>query len=257
MNTAAETGARPVTIAVLTYRREHLLRALADSLVAELAAVPGLPPASEILIVDNDPGASAQAIAQGVDGVRYVHEATPGIAAARQRTLEEVPSTHLLAFIDDDEIPVPGWLGLLLDAWETHGRPAGVAGRVVPRFEAEPDPFVVDGKFFERTLVPTGTLVQATGAGNLLLDLEQVTRLGLRFDLGLGLRGGEDTLFTRQLTARGGRLIRCREAEALDLVPRERATRRWVLQRAFSHAGLGTGAVRVGEICTSSVTLSL
>lgn len=231
---------RPVTIAVLTFRRERLLPDLVERLTQELASAAPLPEGSGILVVDNDPEASARAVVGELPGVRYAHEAIPGIAAARQRTLDEVPPHHLLVFIDDDEVPVLGWLGLLLDAWATHGRPAGVAGRVVPRFEAVPEPFVVDGRFFERTLAPTGTEVPAAGAGNLLLDLEQIHRLGLRFDPSLGLRGGEDTLFTRQLTARGGRLIRCREAEAFDLVPAARSTKRWVLRRAFSQAGATT-----------------
>ncbi len=240
MSTHETQPTRPVTIVVLTFRREYLLPALIEQLRNELAAAEPLPEHSGVLVVDNDPDGSAGAVVAQMHGVRYAHEAYPGIAAARQRALDEVPTHHLMVFIDDDESPVPGWLGLLLDAWAVHGHPAGVAGRVVPRFESEPDPFVIDGRFFERTLAPTGTEVLAAGAGNLLLDLEQVHGLGLTFDRRLGLRGGEDTLFTRQLTARGGRLIRCREAEAFDLVPPERATRAWVLRRAFSQAGATT-----------------
>lgn len=228
---------RPVTIAVLTFRREGLLPGLVGALRRQLATIPGLPEGSGILVVDNDPQASARTVVLALDGVRYSHEPHPGIAAARQRALDDVPQNHLLVFIDDDELPADDWLRLLTGAWLEHGRPAGVAGRVVPRFEVEPDPWVVEGAFFVRTEVPTGTPVHAAGAGNLLLDLEQVTSLRLSFDPRLGLRGGEDTLFTTLLTRRGGRLIRCREAEAFDLIPAARATRRWVLRRAFSQGG--------------------
>jgi hypothetical protein len=73
--------------------------------------------------------------------------------------------------------------------------------------------------------------VAGAGAGNLLLDLQTVRRLGLRFDPRFGLTGGEDTLFTRQLTAAGGVIRWCERAVATEPVPPERATRAWVLQR--------------------------
>lgn len=224
-----------VTVAVLTFRRESLLPALLTSLIQQLDD-PGLSPASRIMVVDNDPDCSARAVvAAAGDRVDYVHEATPGIAAARQRALQATPVDHLLAFIDDDEIPNPDWLSLLVDTWRTFDQPAGVAGRVVPRYEVAPDPWIAAGAFFVRRSLATGTAVQAAGAGNLLLDLRQVHDLGLSFDVTLGMRGGEDTLFTRQLTSRGGRLLWCEEAQASDLVPAARATRRWVLARGYSH----------------------
>lgn len=228
---------RPVVIGVLTYRRPDLLASLLPVLGKQLADM-GTPPAgSTVLVVDNDPDASARGVCSGLAGVTYAHEPTPGIAAARQRAIEASPSDALLVFIDDDETPAAAWLLHLVSTWLHHGRPAGVAGRVVPAYQADPDPWIVAGGFFVRRSLPTGTRVQAAGAGNLLLDLAQVAELGLSFDATLGLRGGEDTLFTRQLTHRGGILLWCEEAQASDIVPEDRANRRWVLQRAFSHAG--------------------
>jgi hypothetical protein len=75
------------------------------------------------------------------------------------------------------------------------------------------------------------------GAGNLLLDLSQVRRLGLRFDARFGLTGGEDTLFTHQLIAAGGEIRWCDEAVAVESIPADRLTRAWVLTRSFRSAG--------------------
>lgn len=224
---------RPITVAVLTFRREVLLGSLLTALTQQLKATEPAP-GSRVLVVDNDPNRSAEQIAQGTGAV-YAPEPTPGIAAARQRALDETPTSHLLAFIDDDELPHLDWLTRLVQTWLDYGRPAGVAGRVIPRYEAPPSEWIKAGGFFVRRSLPTGTRVDAAGAGNLLLDMAQVNALELSFDVNLGMRGGEDTLFTRQLTHRGGAIVWCEEAQAEDLVPADRANRRWVLRRGFSH----------------------
>jgi hypothetical protein len=69
-----------------------------------------------------------------------------------------------------------------------------------------------------------------------LLDVRVVRSLGLRFDEGLGLTGGEDTLFTHQLVRLGEQIRWCAEAEAIELTPAERLTRRWARQRSFRSA---------------------
>ena len=49
--------------------------------------------------------------------MRYVHEPAPGISAGRNRALDEAGDADLLSFIDDDEVPRPGWLSALIDTW--------------------------------------------------------------------------------------------------------------------------------------------
>jgi Glycosyl transferase family 2 len=223
-----------VTVAVLTYRRAD---DLAAALPLVLAQAGELDPPAGVLVVDNDPDSGARELVTSLAGrqstaaVRYVHEPTPGIAAARNRALDEV-SSDLLVFIDDDERPVPGWLRSLVDTYLAT-RPAGVVGPVVSQFADEPDPWIVAGRFFERRRLPTGVSVQVAATNNLLLDQAQLRERGLRFDERFGLIGGSDGLLTRQLTCRGGRLVWCAEALVIDMVPRERLTRRWVLRRAF------------------------
>lgn len=226
-----------VVLAVLTYRRPGDLAAALPLLLAQAASVD--PPAA-VLVVDNDPDGGARGTVESFPGVRYAHEPTPGIAAGRNRALDEAKE-DLLVFIDDDERPSPGWLAALLGTYE-RTRPTGVVGPVVSEFAAEPDPWIVAGGFFERRRPATGTEVQVAATNNLLLDLAAVRALGLRFDERFGLTGGSDTLFTRQLVRRGGRLVWCAEAGVVDVVPVERLTRRWVLRRAF-RSGNGASVV--------------
>jgi len=218
-------------VAVLTYRRPDDLRAVLPHLVEQARL---LDPPAGVLVVDNDPdGGARDAVAPvpGVD-VRYVHEPAPGIAAARNRALDECADADLVVFIDDDERPVPAWLRLLVDTYLVD-RPEAVVGPVVSEYVHEPDAWVRAGRFFDRRRLRTGTVTDVAATNNLLLDVTRLRALGLRFDEAFGLSGGSDMLLTRQLAAAGGRLVWCDEAVVVDVVPPDRVTRTWVLARAF------------------------
>lgn len=227
--------ATAVVLAVLTYRRPDDLTQLLPLLDQQRADV-----AAEgrwtvrLLVVDNDPQGSAEAICagSGLAALRYVHEPVPGIAAARNRALSEAVVDDVLVFIDDDERPVPGWLRRMLTAFERTGR-VGVVGPVVSRFTVPPHPWILAGRFFERRRHRSGALVQVAATNNLLLDLRRVRAAGVAFDPAFGLSGGSDTLFVRRLVRAEGPLVWCDEAAVTDVVPAARCRRGWVVRRAF------------------------
>jgi glycosyltransferase involved in cell wall biosynthesis len=164
--------------------------------------------------------------------VRYVHEPQPGISAARNRALDEAASARVLVFIDDDERPRAGWLTAMVSTFEST-QAAAVQGVVIPQFERHPDAFMREGGFFIRARRTTGTELPVAATNNLLLDMERVRHWNLRFPTEFGLTGGEDTVFTRQIRRRGGRIVFCDEAVLDDLVPADRMTRQFVLDKAF------------------------
>lgn len=230
-------GTVRVTVAVPTYRRPDDLADLLPLLreqVLQVCSTPGSRYRADILVVDNDPEGSAAGIVAGRSGVRYVAEPTPGIAAVRNRALDESGDARVIAFIDDDERPADGWLAHLLGTWAATGA-AAVSGRVLAQYAGDLDPWIEAGRFFVRRALPTGSLVEVAATNNLLLDLDQVRRSGVRFESTLGLGGGEDSLFTRSLVRAGGRIIWCDESVVVDQVPLARMTRAWVLTRAWSH----------------------
>lgn len=237
---SSSTTLPTLTIAVLTFRRPDDLSAILPALVDQAASVSEQVTA-RVLVVDNDPAASARAAVEtaGADArhqdvqVDYVSETEPGIAVARNRALAESGKSDLLVFIDDDERPSATWLADLLALQRQHGA-AAVVGPVVSAFAHEPDPWITAGEFFVRRRLLTGTAVDVAATNNLLLDLSFIRREGLRFDAELAVHGGEDTLFTRQIVARGGLMLWCAEALVTDVVPPSRLTRRWVVLRAFS-----------------------
>jgi len=249
-----------LTIAIPTFRRpDDLKRAIGGVLkqVAEQAAREpsgGTVSDAEVLVIDNDAQCSGRkaALAAAADAgvavrasadeptagdmnVRYVVEERPGVAAVRNRALDETTERDLLIFIDDDEEPEPGWLAALVGLQASTGCQA-VAGPVIPVYEVEPEEWVRRGEFFVRKTWPTGTVRPVAASNCLLLDLGFVRRVGLRFDEAFGATGGEDTLFTRQLCAAGGVIRWCAEARVRDHVPASRLARPWILRRQRSHA---------------------
>lgn len=222
-----------LTVAIPTYLRPDSLATLLSKLAPRAAELPNRY-VVKVIVVDNDPQASCRAVVtEGTWGlpVYYFHEPTPGIAAARRRLLAEAVDQQLLVFIDDDEWPLPGWLAELVSTWETTGA-AAVLGRVETVLPKDVDPWVRAYGMFEQTKRTPGQRLPAAPTNNLLLDLTQVRKLGVNFDLRLGMRGGEDSLFTHQLVARGGSIVACPTSVVRDDLSSDRATREFSLRRA-------------------------
>lgn len=94
------------------------------------------PPPTSVLVIDNSAGdAETEAIARNA-GARYCVESALGLSRARNRGLREC-STDIVAFLDDDAIPDPDWLGLLVAAF-ADPRLAIAAGKVITP-ETNPD----------------------------------------------------------------------------------------------------------------------
>ncbi len=238
-------SANSLVVAIATYNRPA---ELAGTLPLVAAQVADLDLSARVLVVDNDAhGSAAQVVAAlGLANVSYVVEPVAGIAAARNRALDEARDAgdNLLVFIDDDECPRDGWLKGLVDEYRKT-RPAAVVGPVVSEFAGPVESWIEGGGFFERRRLPTGTEVGVFATNNLLLDMKQIAVHNLRFDERFGLTGGSDTLFSKQLSATGARMVWCDHAIVVDHVPLERMTRQWVLNRAMRY---GNSASRTAVV---------
>lgn len=220
-----------VVVAVATFLRPEDLARIMPELVAQIE---GLAFEAGVVVVDNDPAASARESVGGwLDrGVRYVHEPVPGIAAARNRALDEAADADVLVFVDDDELPRPGWLEALVRSW-LEWQCAAVAGPVLAQFVGPADDWVRACGVFDTAQRETGSVVAGAASNNLLLDLAQLRDHRLRFDHAFGISGGSDTRLIHQLVSQGGVVRWCAEAEVLDFIPPNRSTRGWVMRRTF------------------------
>ena len=261
-----------LTIAMLTYRRNDYLAQVIPELLAQADDVCDAQTTASVLIVDNDPQAGARAVveaaraalageqsqaaepsgaadpaaAAATSRLVYVHEPEPGIVAGRNRALSQARGSDALVFIDDDEIPAPGWLTALVSTWRSQGS-AAVTGPTPPAFEVDHSAWVTASGAFDSWEAADGAQVRSADTGNLLLDLAVVEGLGLRFDPRYGLTGGEDSLFTRQLTRAGGVIRFAAGAVVTKRVPAARARRTWVLERSL-RSGSSWARVRIDTV---------
>lgn len=220
-----------VVVAVVTYRRPDALRRLLTALPAVARPRP-----TRVLVVDNDPAGSARPVVEAAAtaglGIEYVVEPEPGIAAARNRALQESAGAEFCVFIDDDEVPGPGWLEHLLAAQADFDADL-VAGPVISEVEGGPG-WLVGGGFFDQERRRRGPGPFLASSANLLIRLSANDRIEAPpFDHRFGLTGGSDTLYSLKAQRAGLRMAWADDALVTEFFPAERANPRWLLRRAY------------------------
>lgn len=218
-----------VLIAIATYRRPDGLAALLASLEKASASR-----SFDTLVVDNDERGSAQPIAAASPlSLRYVSEPRPGIAAARNRGLDEIEAYDAIIFVDDDEYVTPGWLDVLVGRAETSS--AGVIiGPVTSTFPADAPKWVVNGGFIQRPVLADGATMTAGATNNTLMKVSAWKEAGApRFDESFSATGGSDAKIFSLLLARGVRIEYAAKAVVFEPVLPERMKLKWLVRRAY------------------------
>lgn len=245
-----------LSIVIPTFRRESRLVPLFRALEEQVATLE-LP--VEVVLVDNSPEGSAAGV-ERPGFLRYVHEPRPGVAQARNRGVAEARGTHVV-FLDDDELPAPGWLAAFAAA-AARGDLA-CFGAIEPAFESDPPPALrqpLERLFSRRLAAVSGADVSSLraylGSGNSMFAHALLSRMDPPFDIAFN-GGGEDVWLFRQLVDdHGVTLVWCPEALVREIVPASRVTMRFLRHRRFgdgqlrclieSGAGGARGAARVG-----------
>ena len=123
-----------ITIAICTYNGAERLPRLVYELKKQTPHHP-----FEILIVDNNSADNTPIVIKQLkeevgSGLRSVVEQNQGIPFARNRAIEESLDSDYLFFIDDDEVPHPGWIASACNVFEKLSVKC-VGGRIRCRFE--------------------------------------------------------------------------------------------------------------------------
>ncbi len=235
-NRSSQQDAR-IAIGICTYHREDGLRTLLDAL--QRLSFEGQPDhAITLVIIDNSEAATAKSgslafAERSRFHVHYYNETKKGLANARNAALAEaraLGATHL-AFVDDDEMPEPGWLEALFERLETSAVAAAV-GPVLPVFETAPPAFLPTSGYATRPKEEGGFALSGY-TGNVMFDMAAIDRLGLHFDTHFNDFGGEDTMFFEALQAGGGKIAWAPDAIVHETVPRGRMTAAWLWRRWF------------------------
>jgi glycosyltransferase involved in cell wall biosynthesis len=232
-----ERTIRSVCIAVPTFRRLELLGPLLDDLAKQVVSI--APRTAQVLIIDNDRAGAARDLVLGRRAafpceLHYANVRTPGLSAVRNYSLEFAldSSTDALVMIDDDERPGPEWLRTLIDT--ANARDADVvSGPVAADFAVPPPTWIVDGAFFESARLVDGASMSDCYSNDALLRIESLRRVGLRFAPELGLAGGEDQLFFRQMVKAGCKIVYASAASVTERIPPERTALRYLLRRSL------------------------
>lgn len=226
-----------VTIAVITRERPALL----ELLLERLAALYGDRPDVHLAIVDNDAnGSAAPAVERHRDaftgGVRYALESQPGYSTARNHAVRLV-DTEYLAFIDDDEVPDPGWLEALLAVRESFAADV-VAGPVITELPADADQAIARSGVFQAHAgrqQRAGDRMAWCATNNTLVRRAVFDRIG-GFDVRFDRSGGEDSHLFLRATLADFTIVWCPDAVVREYASPARLQPAWHIARA-RHVG--------------------
>jgi glycosyltransferase involved in cell wall biosynthesis len=178
-----------VSVVMATYNRARLLPGVLGALAAQEV------PDSlqwEIVVVDNNSSDSTpeevSAFARTADvPVRCVFEPRQGLSHARNRGIEESRG-EVVAFLDDDVVPPPDWIVRIAGAFD-RWKADGVGGRILPRWESPPPPWLAGNPRLLRLLA----IMDFDGSRMLSLPLEREPQVW-----------GANMAFRREVFARVG-----------------------------------------------------
>lgn len=207
------------SVIVCTYNR-------AVSLVDTLAALAALQLSPgftwELIVVDNNSRDTTRYTVERFAAeypalpLRYVFEGQQGLSHARNRGIAEAHG-EILAFTDDDVLPAPDWLTLLVQGMRAHGC-AAAGGYIAPLWQADPPTWLTE-RFYGFLALKTDTVgprevsdVDGMPFGaNMAMTRDAVSRVGV-FDTELGrkggvLAGGEEIDMLLRIAGDGGKIM--------------------------------------------------
>lgn len=220
-----------VSIIIPTFCRPKRAVDAARSALAQACEV-----SFEVVLVDNDPDASALGVLRALDDPRVVllHEPRAGVANARNAGLRAAKGAFI-AFLDDDEIAPAGWLAELLRVQSAHKADV-VFGPVRTRLASPPrDHLAYFEQFFARDPGHAeGPITKFYGCGCSL-----VRRAALPssepFSAERNEIGGEDDLLFQAMEAAGARFAWAPDAWVWETPEPSRVTLAYTLKRAFAY----------------------
>ena len=221
------------SVCIATFRRPPLLAKLLASL--ERQALPE-DVVVEVIVVDNDPGKSAEPVVADVHGTErirfsYFSQPVKNISLTRNMAVEKASGKYLL-FIDDDEAAPPEWIALMTGAI---GRFAadGVFGPVMPEFHPLTPQWMRRRELFYDPMQTTGERAVDTWTNNCIVRAEIVKKMVQPFDPDFGVTGGEDAHLFERLERQGARFAYCREGWVSEYLPPRRTTQGYLFSLGF------------------------
>jgi GT2 family glycosyltransferase len=203
-----------LSVVVITYKRPDALRECLAGLSDQTT------PPAQILVVDQSPDDASRQVAMTIEGIEWIdNRANAGNMTSSRNVGLRAATGDVLAFLDDDAVPEPGWAAAVLDAFERRPDVGGVTGLTRVSGEAQaPGPEVgrlmPDGRVLGNfDVVAPETEVDHLIGANMSFRRHILDELGgLREDYP-GTAMGEDTDISLRVRAAGWRLLYVPAAE--------------------------------------------
>jgi glucosyl-dolichyl phosphate glucuronosyltransferase len=229
-----------LTVAICTHNRSRQLARLVGSLKSDLFRL-----GVHLLVIDSASGPSCATaideLVQQEPWLRLIRLERSGVSHARNAALDAT-DTPWLAFVDDDEMPAPGWL----DAVEllTGRLPADCAacgGNVFPAWPGSAPDIGVRWRNYLSIIEQSGEFDQTAmprfGIGHSLLRVPAIREVGgFSRDLGRvgsSLLSGEESLLVLALANIGWKIWHSDRISVAHDIAIERLDRTWALTRAY------------------------
>jgi len=221
-----------IDICVCTFQRPHVAKTLAS--LSKLILQPHWQ--IRIIVADNDETPSAQILVEATArtqnlNLTYIHVPARNISIARNACLNAA-TAPLIAFIDDDEIATPEWLGALI-AKQQSEKADVVLGQVEAFYPFGSPRWMEMGDFHSTKPAFVNGKVITGYTCNVLLTHEIYSHTNLRFLPELGRTGGEDTVFFSAIHKAGGKIAYASRAIVTEEVVANRLSLLWLLKRSF------------------------
>lgn len=232
-----------ISICISTYKRPGYLKNLLEKINSL-----NIPNDCElhVIVVDNDKKRTGEESIKDIEDrfkykLVYEVEEQKGISYSRNRTVSLVNSnTDFVVFIDDDEYPQEDWLYNLIKT-QSETNADLVEGIVFMDFVKQPPKWVIKSDVL---IIPHYRELQhgqelpynAVITNNLLVRYDLLRKLEGPFDIKLALTGGEDTDLGIRLNQIGCKMVFTNKAIVYEIVPKERTTFKWIMQRGYRSA---------------------
>ena len=231
-----------ISVIICTYNRaDWLARAVMAFREQDRAAD------AEIIVVDNNSGdRTADVVRRCAHDLRhvlpvaYVQEPVQGLSRARNAGIAAARG-DILAFLDDDARPAPGWLAAIGKVFAEHPEATAAGGPIVPEFQAPRPPWLGSGIEGYYSILDLGAKTVEFPRRRLPFGANMALRRGalgdLRFSESLGRTGdslasGEEFDLLTRLRCRGGKTVYAPAMRVHHVIPAERLRTEWLFARA-------------------------
>nr|HPR04515.1 glycosyltransferase [Deltaproteobacteria bacterium] len=201
----------------------------------------------EILVVDNASTDTTRQIVSSdypdLTNLRYIHEPVLGLTHARNTGWKAAKGKYI-AFLDDDAIPSPQWLGKIVETFETVSpSPGCVGGKIQPIWEAPRPSWLNDDLARFLTILDWSDIpffIQApqyVAGANMAFPKVLIEKVGgFKSDLGrIGnkLLSNEELLIARQIEKLGFRTYYHPDISVQHHILASRISKQWFMSRHY------------------------